>query len=106
MITLHIDGTEFTLQPENAANVRAICASIKAKGKGRKFKPEREREQLKMARQYPTRAESTGEYVARYESLNFHIFGTCALTRWAPLNYNPTTHYDPTQPICVEEALT
>ncbi len=100
MITLQIDGTEFTLQPENAESVRAICASIKAKGKGRKFKPERE--QLKMARQYPTRAESTGEYVARYESLNAKIFGTCALTRWAPLNYEPTTHYDPREPIVSE----
>jgi len=101
MITLHIDGTEFTLQPDNAENVRALCASIKVKGKGRKFKPERE--QLKMTRQYPERAASTGEYVARYESLNSKIFGTAALTRWAPLNYNATTHYDPTQPICSEE---
>jgi hypothetical protein len=102
MITLHIDGTEFTLRPENAENARALCARIRTKGKGRKFKPEREG--LKMARQYPERAASTGEYVARYESLNAKIFGTCALTRWAPLNYNATTHYDPTQPICVEEA--
>ena len=39
MITLHIDGTEFTLQPESAENVRALCASIKAKGKGRPFVP-------------------------------------------------------------------
>ena len=101
MITLNIDGTEFILQPENAESVRALCASIKEKGKGRKFKPERE--QLKMARQYPERATSTGEYVARYESLNAKIFGTCALTRWAPLNYNPTAHYDPTQPVAVEE---
>lgn len=101
MITLNIDGTEFTLQPENAENVRALCASIKAKGKGRKFKPERE--QLKMARQYPERSTSTGEYVARYESLNAKIFGTAALTRWAPLNYEPTTHYDPREPVAVEE---
>lgn len=101
MITLHIDNTTFTLQPENAENVRALCASIKAKGKGRKFKPDAPG--LKMARQYPERATSTGEYVARYESLNAKIFGTCALTRFAPLNYEPTTHYDPTQPICVEE---
>jgi hypothetical protein len=101
MITLQIDDTEFTLRPENAENVRALCASIKAKGKGRKFKPDTPG--LRMARQYPERAASTGEYVARYESLNAHIFGTCALTRWAPLNYAPTTHYDPTQPICVEE---
>lgn len=27
-----------------------------------------------------------------------------ALTRFAPLNERPTTHYDPTQPICVEGA--
>jgi hypothetical protein len=101
MITLHIDGTEFTLRPESAESARALCASIKAKGKGRKFKPERE--QLKMARQYPERAASTGEYVARYESLNSHIFGASGMKRWAPLNYNPTTHYDPTQPICAEE---
>jgi hypothetical protein len=104
MIKLTIDGTEFTLQPENAENVRALCASIKAKGKGRKFKPGKP--ELNMTRQYPTHATSTGEYVARYESLNAHIFGTCALTRFEPLNYNPTTHYDPTQPVCVEEALT
>jgi len=103
MISLHIDGTEFTLRPENAENVRALCASIKAKGKGRKFKPETATRKINMTRQYPERAASTGEYVARYESLNAHIFGTCALTRWAPLNYEPTTHYDPTQPICVEE---
>jgi hypothetical protein len=101
MITLQIDGTEFTLRPKSAENVRALCASIKAKGKGRKFKPERE--QLKMARQYPTRAESTGEYAAQYESLNAKIFGTAALTRWAPLNYNPTTHYDPREPIVYSE---
>jgi len=101
MITLQIDGTEFTLRPESAESVRALCASIKAKGKGRKFKLDTPG--LKMARQYPERAASTGEYVARYESLNAKIFGTAALTRWAPLNYNATTHYDPTQPICVEE---
>ena len=101
MITLQIDGTEFTLQPENAESVRALCASIKAKGKGRKFKAGAPG--LKMARQYPERAASTGEYVARYESLNSKIFGTAALTRWAPLNYEPMTHYDPTQPVCVEE---
>ena len=101
MITLNIDVTEFTLRPENAENVRALCASIRTKAKGRKFKPDAPG--LKMARQYPTRAESTGEYVARYESLNEKIFGTCALTRWAPLNYEPTTHYDPTQPVAVEE---
>jgi len=101
LVTLEIDGTEFTLRPESAENVRALCASIKAKGKGRKFKPDKPG--LNMARQYPERATSTGEYVARYESLNSHIFGTCALTRWAPLNYNATTHYDPTQPICAEE---
>lgn len=101
MITLHIDGTEFILQPENAENVRALCASIKAKGKGRKFKADTPG--LKMARQYPERAASTGEYVARYESLNAKIFGTAALTRWAPLNYNATTHYDPREPIVSEE---
>jgi len=103
MITLQIDGTEFTLRPESAENVCALCASIKAKGKGRKFKPEAAARKINMTRQYPERAASTGEYVARYESLNSHIFGSCALTRWAPLNYNATTHYDPTQPICVEE---
>lgn len=103
MITLEIDGTEFILQPENAENVRALCASIKSKGRGRKFKPGAP--ELKMARQYPTRADSTAEYVARYESLNEKIFGTAALTRWAPLNTRPTTHYDPTQPICEEEVI-
>jgi hypothetical protein len=102
MITLHIDGTAFTLQPENAERVRALCASIKAKGKGRKFKPDKPR--VDMTRQYPERAASTGEYVARYESLNSKIFGASEMKRWAPLNYNPTTHYDPTLPICVEEA--
>ena len=101
MIILNIDNTEFTLQPENAENVRALCASIKAKGKGRKFKADTPG--LKMARQYPERATSTGEYVARYESLNSHIFGTCALTRWALLNYEPITHYDPREPIVSEE---
>lgn len=101
MITLNIDNCTFTLQPENAENVRALCASIRTKGKGRKFKPERE--QLKMARQYPTRAESTGEYVRQFEMLNAKIFGTAALTRWAPLNYEPTTHYDPREPIVSEE---
>lgn len=100
MITLNIDNTEFTLQPENAENVRALCASIRTKGKGRKFKPDTPR--LKMARQYPERAASTGEYVARYESLNAKIFGTASLTRWAPLNYEPTTHYDPTMSICAD----
>ena len=101
MITLQIDGTEFTLRDENAENVRALCASIKAKGKGRKFKPERE--QLKMARQYPTRAESTGEYVRQYEMLNEKIMPSC-VARFAPLNDRLTTHYDPREPI-VSEAL-
>jgi hypothetical protein len=100
MITLNIDGTEFTLRDENAESVRAICASIKAKGKGRKFKPERE--QLKMARQYPTRAESTGEYVRQYEMLNEKIMPSC-VARFAPLNDRPTTHYDPREPIVSEE---
>jgi len=99
MITLHIDGTEFTLQPENAENVRALCASIKAKGKGRKFKPDTPK--LNMARQYPTRAESTGEYVRQYEMLNEKIMPSC-VARFEPLNDRPTTHYDPTQPICEE----
>lgn len=100
MITLNIDNTEFTLRPESAESVRALCASIKAKGKGRKFKPERE--QLKMARQYPTRAESTGEYVRQFEMLNGKIMPSC-VARFAPLNDRPTTHYDPTQPVAVEE---
>lgn len=100
MITLNIDGTEFTLQPENAENVRALCASIKAKGKGQKFKPKRE--QLKMTRRYPTRAESTGEYVRQYEMLNEKIMPSC-VARFAPLNDRPTTHYDPREPIVSEE---
>ncbi len=100
MITLNIDNCTFTLRPENAENVRALCASIKAKGKGRKFKPERE--QLKMARQYPTRAESTGEYVRQYEMLNEKIMPSC-VARSAPLNDRPTTHYDPREPIVSEE---
>ena len=101
MITLHIDNTTFTLQPENAENARALCASIKATGKGRKFKASAPG--LKMARQYPTRAASTGEYVRQYEMLNEKIMPSC-VARFAPLNERPTTHYDPTQPICVEEA--
>lgn len=100
MITLNIDGTEFTLRPESAESVRALCASIKAKGKGRKFKPDAPG--LKMARQYPTRAESTGEYVRQYEMLNGKIMPSC-VARFAPLNDRPTTHYDPTQPVAVEE---
>jgi len=99
MITLNIDNCTFTLRPENAESVRALCASIKAKGKGRKFKPERE--QLKMARQYPTRAESTGEYVRQFEMLNGKIMPSC-VARFAPLNDRPTTHYDPREPIVIE----
>lgn len=102
MITLHIDGTEFILQPENAESVRALCASIKSKGRGRKFKPGAPG--LNMTRQYPTRAESTAEYVCRYEMLNQKIMPSC-VARFAPLNTRPTTHYDPTQPICVEEVI-
>ena len=96
MITLNIDNCRFTLQPENAENARALCASIKAKGKGRKFKPDAPG--LKMVRQYPTRAESTGEYVRQYEMLNEKIMPSC-VARFAPLNDRPTTHYDPTQPV-------
>ena len=99
MITLNIANTEFTLRPESAENVRALCASIKAKGKGRKFKPNAPG--LKMARQYPTRAESTGEYVRQFEMLNQKIMPSC-VARIAPLNDRPTTHNDPTQPICEE----
>jgi hypothetical protein len=100
MIILNIDNTEFTLQPENAENVRALCASIKAKSKGRKFKPDVLG--LKMARQYPTRAESTGEYVRQFEMLNEKIMPSC-VARFAPLNDRPTTHYDPREPIVSEE---
>ena len=103
MITLHIDGTEFTLQPENAENVRALCASIKTKGKGRKFKVGRG--ELNMTRRYPERAVSTHDYVCQYEATNSKIFGTNEMTRWAPLNTRPTTHYDPTEPICREEMI-
>ena len=101
MITLHIDGTEFTLQPQNAESVREQCAAIRTKGKGRKLKlgPPG----LKMARQYPAHAESTREYVEKYEQLNQKIFGGTSLNRFAPLNDRPTTHYDPTQPVCVQE---
>ena len=102
MITLHIDGTEFTLQPENAENVHALCASIKAKGKGRKFKPDKPASRV-LVRQYPERAESTAEYVRQYEMLNQKIMPSC-VARFAPLNERPTTYYDPTQPICAEEA--
>lgn len=102
MITLHIDGTEFTLQPENAENVRALCASIKAKGKGRKFKPDKPR--LDMTRRYPERATNTYDYVCQFEAMNYKIFGGSEMKRWAPLNTRPTTHYDPAQPICAEEA--
>jgi hypothetical protein len=100
MISLNIDGTEFTLQPENAENVRALCASIKAKGKGQKFKLGAPG--LKMGRQYPTRAASTGEYVRQYEMLNKKIMPSC-VARFAPLNDRPTTHYDPREPIVSEE---
>lgn len=102
MITLEIDGTEFILQPENAENVRALCASIKSKGRGRKFKPGQPH--LNMTRRYPERAESTAEYVCRYEMLNQKIMPSC-VERFAPLNTRPTTHYDPTQPICEEEVI-
>lgn len=73
-------------------------ASIKSKGKGRKFKPA-----LEMARQYPlVHNWSTYDYVAAYEKLNGKIFGGSEMTRWAPLNKQPATNYDPTQPICAE----
>jgi hypothetical protein len=102
MITLHIDGTEFVLRPDNAENVRLLCASIKAKGKGRKFKPGKPG--LDMTRQFPVNADSTAEYVGMYEMLNYKIFGSSnGMKRWAPLNTARTTHYDPTQPICAEE---
>lgn len=101
MITLQIDGTEFTLRPENAESVREQCAAIRTKGKGRKFKPGKPC--LNMTRQYPKYAESTREYVEKYEQLNQKIFGGTSLNRFAPLNNRPTTHYDPTQPVCVQE---
>lgn len=101
MITINIDNTQFTLQPESAENVRALCASIKARGKGRKFKPEKPR--LDMTRRYPERATNTYDYVCQFEAMNYKIFGGSEMTRWAPLNIRPTTHYDPTVPICVEE---
>lgn len=102
MITLHIDGAEFTLRPENADNVRALCASIKAKNKGRKFRPDKP--ELNMTRQYPTWSKSTEEYVRHYEMLNHKIMPAC-IARFAPLNERPTTNYDPAQPICVEEVI-
>ena len=101
MLKLTIDNTEFTLQPHNAETVREQCAAIRDKGKGRKFKPGKP--ELNMTRQYPTHAESTREYVEKYEQLNQKIFGGTSLGRFAPLNDRPTTHYDPTQPVCVEE---
>jgi hypothetical protein len=101
MLKLTIDGTEFVLRPENAESVREQCASIKTKGKGRKFKPGKPG--LNMTRQYPAHATSTREYVEKYEQLNQEIFGGTALNRFAPLNDRPFTNYDPTQPVCVQE---
>lgn len=101
MLKLTIDGTEFTLQPQHAESVRELCASIKAKGKDRKFKPGTPG--LNMTRQYPKYAESTREYVEQYEQLNSSIFGGTCVARFAPLNDKPFTNYGPTQPVCVEE---
>lgn len=100
MIQLHIDGTTFSVNPENAENVCALCASIKAKGKGRKFKAPKA--QLDMTRRYPQYATSTATYVAQYEELNARIFGLAEMKRWAPLNTARTTEYDATMPICEE----
>lgn len=100
MIQLHIDGTIFSVNPENAENVRALCASIKTKGKGRKFKARKA--QLDMTRRYPQYAVSTYDYVCQYESDNGRIFGQSEMTRWAPLNTARTTEYDATMPICEE----
>jgi len=101
MITVNIDNCTFTLQPENAENVRALCANIKTKGKGRKFKPDTPG--LKMVRQYPlVHNWSTHDYVRAYEYLNERIFGSDSVDRFAPMNQAPATHYDPTTPICEE----
>jgi hypothetical protein len=101
LVTLEIDGTEFTLRPESAESVRALCASIRTKGKGRKFKPDTPG--LNMTRRYPERATSTYDYVCQFEAMNYKIFGASEMKRWAPLNYNATTHYDPREPIVSEE---
>jgi hypothetical protein len=101
MITLHIDGTDFILRPENAENVRTLCSNIKVKGKGRKFRLDKPH--LNMTRQYPESAASTYDYVCQFETMNHKIFGTSEMKRWAPLNDRPTTHYDPREPIVSEE---
>lgn len=93
MIPLHIDGTEFTLQPQNAETVREQCAAIRAKGYKLKAR--------KDTRRYPKNFWSTADYVEQYRKLNG--FGDTFLARFAPLNERPTTHYDPTQPVCVQE---
>ena len=93
MITLQIDGTEFTLRPENAESVREQCAAIRTKGYKLKTK--------KDTRRYPKSSQSTLDYVKQYGRLNG--FGDAFLDFFAPLNDRPTTHYDPTQPVCVQE---
>lgn len=95
MLKLTIDGTEFTLQPQNAEAVRELCAAIRTKGYKLKAR--------KDTRRYPKHARSTADYVEQYEQLNSDIFGGTCVARFAPLNDRPTTHYDPTQPVCVQE---
>lgn len=104
MITINIDNTDFTLRPENVENTRALCASIRIKGKGRKFKPKTDAVRLNMVRQYPlVHNWSTYDYVAAYEELNRKIFGGSDMTRWALLNTRPAAQYDSTMLICVED---
>lgn len=93
MIKLHIDGTEFTLRPENAETVREQCAAIRTKGYKLKTK--------KITRGYPKNSRSTLDYVKQYGELN--SFGDGFLAFFEPLNDRPTTHYDPAQPVCVQE---
>jgi hypothetical protein len=93
MVKLIIDGTEFTLRPENAETVREMCASIKSKGYKQKTR--------KITRGYPKTSTSTRDYVQQYGELN--SFGRWYLDFFEPLNDRPTTHYDPTQPVCVQE---
>ena len=87
------------VRPENLAKVEDKLAKVKPPKPGKS-----EVRQTEAKRYFPTYESgmSTAEYVRLYETRNFGLHLTVGV--FAPMNENPATQYDPSVPLCVEDA--
>lgn len=86
------------VRPENLAKVEDKLAKVKPPKPGKS-----EVRQTDSKRYFPMYEPgiSTAEYVSRYETANSGLSFTKS---YLGLNENPSTQYDPTVPLCVEDA--